>query len=125
LDRQTTRLNSSLSRYRKERELLYEDITPSRQLNGRRCLADQSLVRKVFASERHALDIEVPFEVVLDFGRGPRFADLAQMIDNGAEKYRCALRHVLIDRLESRLYVLLCLLGIEQIGIHLLEKRRI
>src|SRR5262249_12193770 len=66
------------SRQVEERQLLDVDVTPSRQSDRRRGLADEPTVGKVFTGGRHAAHVEVPLEVVLDFAARPRVARLLQ-----------------------------------------------
>src|SRR5690348_13112069 len=51
-----------------ECQLLHVDITPLREPDRRRGLAEQSLVGQVLARRGHAAHSEVPLEVVVDLG---------------------------------------------------------
>src|SRR5438045_1765614 len=59
-----------------ECELLHLDVTLLRKAGGRRCLAENPLVRQVFAHRGNTAHVEVTFEVVLDLAGASRFADL-------------------------------------------------
>src|SRR5262249_41057579 len=50
----------------KERELLHFDVALLREADGRRCLADEGLVRQILARRGHAAHVEVPLEMALD-----------------------------------------------------------
>src|SRR5262245_21484951 len=60
-----------------ERELLHFDVALLGQPNRNRGLADQSAIRQVLTHRRHALDLEVALEVILDVPAGSGFADIA------------------------------------------------
>src|SRR5262245_17513050 len=59
-----------------EGELLHQGGALLREADGHPRLAEEPLVGQVLARRRHAADVEVPFEVALDLGAGPRLADL-------------------------------------------------
>src|SRR4051812_14277204 len=68
-----------------EGDFLHLYVAPLREVDGRGYLANESLVRQVLARRGHAAHVEVPLEVVLDLAARPRFADLAQVIDDRPE----------------------------------------
>src|SRR5262249_1460169 len=70
----------------KEGQFLHFDVAPPGELHRRRCLADEPLIGQVFACHGHAAEIEVPLEVVFDLGGGPRYTDIAEMIDHRRKK---------------------------------------
>ena len=68
-----------------------------RQPDGKRRLADETLVRQVLAHAGDAFDAEVALEMIFDFGGRSRFADFPQMIDDGSEKGRGPFGQIIVD----------------------------
>src|SRR3954466_2287208 len=58
-----------------ERELLHLDVALPGQLHRQRHLRDEALIGEILARRRHAADVVVAAEVVLEFGGGAHFAN--------------------------------------------------
>src|SRR5215468_5137637 len=63
-----------------KRQLLHVDVALFGQADGQRRFADQPLVGQVLACAGDAVDAERSLEVMVDFGGGPGFADLLQVV---------------------------------------------
>src|SRR5215469_16678734 len=98
-------------------QLLHVYVAPFCQLRRERGLAENALIGKILARAADEPDAEIPAEVVVNIRRGTRFAHLAQMIDQRAEKLRRIFGEIPVDCCERALHALRRLFGIEQIGV--------
>src|SRR5690242_7914069 len=115
-------------RYRiavEKREFIHVDIALPGEPNRERSLSEQPVVRKIFAHTRDTPNAEITAEVIVDFGRGTRFADFLKVIDYQSEQFRSAIGKIIVDGGKRLLYPFGGLFVVQQIGVDELEEGRV
>src|SRR5207237_4304184 len=89
-----------------ECQFFYVNVARLGQARRQLRLADSSLVSKILTGPGYAFNAVVSLEVILDFGCGPRFTDLTQIVNDRGKQLWCVFAQITVEGGEGSLHVL-------------------
>src|SRR5581483_1832422 len=96
-------------------------VTPLCKPHRERSLPNQAAIGQIFTRKRHPFDPKIAPEVVLDLGRGARFANIFKVLDNRPENGAGALGEVLVHCRERGLHTRPVFSGVQKVSVDDLE----